>query len=120
METMHKEPAHRALSDVEAMAEVFTNSPLVELLSSLPSRSPRTQVDIWNAQKATHSRSSQLMSSLGRTITMAQAKRLGLSHESLCQIRSSVGTVQEFQQLLLERGVRSKPLREKLGSAIQL
>lgn len=119
--SLHNVPAHRALSDVEALAELLADSPLVELLAGLPSRSAKTQVDTWRTQKDQNARSSKLLSSLGRCITAAQAKRLdslGLSFDSLSKIRSSVGSVQEFQALLLERGVRSKPLREKLGRAV--
>ena len=50
----------------------------------------------------------------------AQAKgldALNLSHWVLCDIRADTAT-EDFQRVLLEKGVRSKPLTEKLITAI--
>ena len=57
------------------------------------------------------------MHALGRGVTAAQAKRLdvlGLSRQALIDIREGAATAEEFKSVLLERGVRSRPLREKL------
>ena len=110
--------AHRALPDVEAMEELFTNTALVDLLTSLPKRSPTQQLNLWMSQKDQRLRTSSLLYSLGRQITATQAKRLdslGLSHDVLREIWVSSPS-EMFQETLLVRGVRSKKLREKLTS----
>ena len=90
---------------------------LVDLLSSLPVRSTSQQLGAWAAQKNTHNRVTQLLTSLGKRVTNAQAKRLnqlGLSFETLQELRSTCKTNETFCKTLQERGVNSKPLREKL------
>ena len=112
---------HRALSDVEAMAELFTETALGELLASLPSRGARQQLKLWRTQKDQRERISGLLHSLGKGVTAAQAKRLytlGLSRQALVDIRVSTATSEEFQHVLFEKGVRSRPLREKLTGII--
>ena len=50
-----------------------------------------------------------------------QAKRLdalNLSHWILYDIRADTGTDEDFQRVLLEKGVHSKPLKEKLTAII--
>ena len=61
--------------------------------------------------------------SLGKpSITSAQAKRLdalGFSHQALEKLQSESKDPAAFQQALKERGVNSKPLREKLSKLLQ-
>ena len=107
--------AHRALPDVEAMEELFANTALVDLLTSLPKRSLTQQLNLWMSQKDQRLRTSSLLYSLGRQITATQAKRLdslGLSHDVLCEIWVSSPS-EVFQETLLVRGVCSKKLRER-------
>ena len=115
-------PAHRALADVEAMEKILVKTELVDLLSTLPVRSPAQQLDAWVTQKTTHNRVTQILSSLGKRITNAQAKRLdelGLPFEALQDLRSSSKDSEEFSKALLDRGVRSKPLRDKLSDIVK-
>ena len=114
-------PAHRALPDVEALEEVFMGTRLVDLLSSLPTRPARQQVELWRVQKGQRTRTTRLLHSLGNRITAAQAKRLdtlGLSHTVLCELRAASAGDEEFQKVLREREVHSKPLREKLAAVV--
>ena len=109
------------MADVEALEQIMVDTPLIHLLSTLPSRSSNTQVDLWRSQKDRHSRSSKLLWSLGKTITTAQARRLdelGFTFESLNQLRSTAGSAQDFQNSLHSSGVKSKPLREKLTAIL--
>ena len=95
---------------------------LVDLLSTLPIRSPAQQLGAWATQKNTHNRVTQILSSLGKRVTNAQAKRLnelGLSFEVLQDLRSSSKDSEEFSKALLDSGVRSKPLRDKLCDIVK-
>ena len=114
--------AHRALADVEAMERIMVKTDLVDLLSTLPVRSPSQQLGAWATQKNTHNRITQILTALGKRITNAQARRLndlGLSYEALQDLRSRCPGSKEFSKALLDSGVRSKPLREKLSSLIK-
>lgn len=115
--------AHRALPDVEALERIMLKTDLVHLLSSLPVKSTANQLGAWAMQKNTHNRVTQLLTSLGKQrVTNAQAKRLnelGLSYEALLDLRTSSKSRDDFCDALLKSGVRSKPLRERLGSIIQ-
>ena len=76
---------------------------LVDLLSTLPIRSPAQQLGAWATQKNTHNRVTQILSALGKRVTNAQAKRLnelGLSFEVL------QGSQVLFQR---QRGVQQGP-----------
>lgn len=101
-----------------AMERVFTHQSLVSCLSRLPIRSPKTQRKLWIEQKRVFQRTTSLIKSLGKpAITKSQAKRLdilGLGHEDLVQLHSSSKDEEEFLKFLKEKGVNSKPLREKL------
>ena len=102
------------------MEEVFTATAVVDLLSTLPKRSAKVQIQCWNTQKEQRRRTSTLLYSLGRQITAAQAKRLdtlSLSYEVLCELRRSCST-EDFMRRLSQRGVRSRKLREKLSSVL--
>ena len=115
--------AHRALPDVQALEELLMSTPLLGLLASLPKRSATQQLQLWRLQKNQRIRTTTLLHSLGNRITAAQAKRLDayalqLSYTALCTIRENTAGDTEFQRILLERGVRSKPLREKLTAVL--
>lgn len=111
--------AHRALADVEAMERIMVKTGLVDLLSSLPVRSPAQQLRAWATQKNTHHRVTQILSVLGKKVTYAQARRLndlGLSCEDLQDLRTSC---KDSEVALQDRGVRSKPLRDKLSTLLK-
>ena len=96
---------------------------LVDLLSSIPTRPARQQLQLWLVQKEQRRRTSTLLHSLGRRVTPAQAKRLDvldLSYPVLCEIRGSASSDDKFRRALQERGVRSKPLREKLVAIVKI
>ena len=109
--------AHRAMPDVLAMERVFTHPALVSCLSKIPTRSPKQQRNMWIQQKRVYQRTTALTRSLGKpSVTSAQAKKLdslGFSYEDLKKLRSDLDPT-EFLQALKDRGVNSKPLREKL------
>lgn len=69
------------------------------------------------------SRRAYLTRSLGKPrITPAQANRLdalGLSHEDLLKLSSESKDAEVFMKVLKDRGVNSKPLREKLVKQLQ-
>ena len=103
------------------MEEIFTSQAIVDLMSSLPKRSPRQQLQLWNSQKEQRRRTSGILLSLGRQITQQQAKRLdelNLSFPALCNIRAAYKVDSDFDKALLQQGVRSKSLREKLASSV--
>ena len=94
----------------------------IGLVDSLPARSPAQQLGAWATQKNTHNRVTQILTSLGKRVTNAQAKRLnelGLSYETLQDLRTSCKDSDEFCKTLLDSGVRSKPLRDKLSGIIK-
>ena len=112
--------AHRALPDVEAIEELFTATAKVDLLSTLPKRSPKVQLQCWTTMKEQRQRTSAFLYSLGRQITAAQAKSLdalNLSYEVLCELRRSSST-EDFMTELFQRGVCSRKFREKLSSIL--
>ena len=120
---LHSIVAHWALQDVEAMEEVFTKTALVDLLSSLPTQSAKaaTAKVEYTKGPAMSCRTSPLLYALGKRVTSAQAKwldALNLSHWVLCDIRADTATYKDFWRVLLEKRVRSKPLREKLTAII--
>ena len=103
------------------MEDIFLKSAVVEMLSSLPKRSTTQQLLKWRTQKEQRRRILSLLCSLGKRITAPQAKRLDvldLPYEALCAIRSSCTSDTDFQTTLLQRGVRSRPLREKLTALV--
>ena len=110
--------AHRALTDVEALERIFTDTPLQELLPRLPSRTASSQLHIWTRQKNQHGRCSFLLRALGKKITSAQVKRLddlGLTYDKLRFLRKSSDSTDDFVTTLSSKGVNSKALREKLA-----
>ena len=110
--------AHRAFPDVIAMVAVMTDPLLVGCLTRIPIRSPTRQLDLWTKQKELFQRATALIKSLGKpSITSAQAKRLDslkLGYGDLVKLRSECAGDEAFKKTLKEKGVNSKPLREKL------
>ena len=96
-------PAHRALPDVEALVELFTQTALVDLLSSVPTRTARQQLLLWRTQKEERGCTCSLLQALGKRVTVPQAKGLATLHlmyPVLRQIRSSCASNDEFQKVL--------------------
>ena len=115
---------HRALPDVLAMEGVFSHLSLVGCLSRLPIRTPQQQSRLWIQQKRIFQRTTFLTKSLGGkpSITSAQAKRLdalGFNYEDLVKLRADCKDMASFLVVLKDRGVKSKPLREKLGKLLK-
>lgn len=108
------------MPDVVAMEKVFTHPSLVDCFSQLPIRPPKKQRSLWIAQKRAFQRSSTLIKSIGKpAVTTAQAKRLddlGFAYEDLLKLRADSKDRDVFMQALKEKGVNSKPLREKLAN----
>ena len=103
---------------------MFTHQSLVTCLSHLPTRSPKKQVKLWIEQRRLHERTSSLITSLGGkpAVTVAQATRLdslGFSHASLVELRSACESDTTFCQTLRGRGIRSKPLQQKLVKCLR-
>ena len=91
---------------------------LKNLLSSLPARCALNQLQLWREQKEQRNRTSALLYSLGKGVSVLQAKRLDtlkLSYEALTHIRMSASSDEDIKKQLLEKGVRSAALREKLS-----
>ena len=110
---------YRALADVEALDRVLMKTELVNLLSNLPVRSAAQQLGMWISQKSSHNRVTHLLAALGKRVTNAQAKRLdelGLSYNTLLDLRLSSKNVKDFSKTLQKRGVRSKCVRQKLSA----
>ena len=96
-------PAHRALPDIEALVELFTQTALVDLLSSVPTRTTRQQLLLWRTQKEERGCTCLLLQALGKRVTVPQAKRLAtlhLTYPVLRQIGSSCASNDEFQKVL--------------------
>ena len=105
---------HRALPDVLAMEQVFLHPSLARCLSSLPTRSPHLHRKLWVDQKKSFMRASVLIKP---TITPAQDKRLdtlGLKFEDLLKLYRESADREAFLTTMKEKGIGSKPLREKL------
>lgn len=73
---------------------------------------------MWVNQKRAFQRTTTLIKSLGKpAITSPQAKRLhalGLGYEDLVQLHVDSKDKDVFLKVLKDKGVNSKPLREKL------
>ncbi len=114
--------AHRALPDVLALEAVLRHPSLCGDLESLPFRSPQLQTKLWVQQKRLYTRASHLIKAVGKpSLTSTQAKKLdalGFTFQSISLLRQQCSSQDKFQSALKERGVRSKPLREKLWKAL--
>lgn len=111
------------MPDVLAMERVMTHPSLVACLSNLPIRSPKHQQSLWSSQKRLFQRTTALTRSLGGkpSITSLQAKRLdslGFTFEGLVKLYRECDPA-KFQAVLKEKGVNSKPLREKLAKQLK-
>jgi len=104
------------------MERVFTHPKLVSCLSHLHIRSLKQQMSIWVEQKRLYQRISNLIRSLGKpSVTSPQAKRLdalGLGLDELKKLRSESKDGEDFLKILKDKGVNSKPLREKLAKVL--
>ena len=107
--------AHTGLEDVSVMEKLFTASPLKHHLKELPIRDFQEQLKLWHSMKSKY----LLKTLVG--ISDAQANtlfHLGLDQEALTKLKAQFTSPEEFQQKLLTKGVKSKPLREKLSGCI--
>ena len=100
------------------MEQVLTHPSLVKCLSQLSIRSSSRQRSLWVQQKRAFHRTVALIRAIGKPcLTSPQAKRLdslGLDYEELCRLHHDSADKEEFLEGLKGRGVRSKPVREKL------
>ncbi len=114
--------AHRALPDVVAMERVVTDQSLSNCLSSLTVRCPSQQIKLWLEQKELFMQSTSLIKAFGKpALTSAQAKKLVSKNLLLDDIKAIFQEVgeDEFHRALKERGINSRPLREKLAKALK-
>ena len=78
---------------------------------------------LWIQPKRVHTRTTALGKALGKpSLTAAQARRLdtlGLGFQELLKLHKDTANPEEFLKMLKERGVRSKPLKEKLVKVLQ-
>lgn len=108
--------AHRALPDVEALEELFTQTALKKLLLSIPIRSTEEQLQLWIAQKDIYNQINKLSSTLP-DISREQARKLvkmGLTYEELCHMCATTKTKDEFKELLKMKGVQRGKLHNQL------
>ena len=78
---------------------------------------------MWREQKEQRNRTSALLHSLGKRVSVPQAKRLDtlkLSYEALRDIRMSASSDEDFKKQLSEKGVCSAALREKLTVILKM
>ena len=99
------------------MKEVLAH-PSLDCFSKLQFRSSTELLKCWVSQKGLHQRTTSLISSLGKPcVTSPQAKRLdflGLSYPRLINFYSKAKDKDAFMKTLKDKGVKSKPLQEKL------
>ncbi len=112
-----------ALPDVLAMERVLKHQDIRPHLAALSIRSPHEQTyKLWIQQKRIFMRAASLIIAIGKhKLTSTQAKKLdylGFTFNSLSLLCQQYGGTEEFRAALKERGVRSKPLREKLMKAL--
>ena len=96
---------------MRTLKRIYTETQLKTALQSLPMRSYRRQVE-----ELESSRTKKKLRDKYK-IGYPQAKRLaelGLSHEELERCKGNLSSASEIDAYLRERGVKSKPLREKL------
>ncbi len=81
-------------------------------------------MELWTTQKCVFQSSSALVKALGKpSITKVQAKRLnelGLAYDTLKTLRSQSASDDAFKKELIAKGVKSKPLREKLTKLVSV
>ena len=98
----------RAVASHQSQRTKRTPSPPLALgRNELSQLLPQKQIGAWCAQKDLHSRSTRLLSSLGKKITATQAKRLdslSLSYEALIELRASSKDGEDFTSALHKRG----------------
>jgi hypothetical protein len=103
---------HRALPDAIKLKRLFTESLLSGLLGSMPVKPWEKQLEDYRMTREVKAVQSAY------DIKPEQAKTLikrGLSKEILEELYKTAGTRSKFEMDLHAKGVRSKPLREKLA-----
>ncbi len=87
-----------------------------------PILTPQMQLKKWLSQKTLFIKAASLTRSLGKpSVTPTQAKKLvteGFDYQSLSLLHRTSRTMDDFHEGLKKRGVRSKPLGEKLFKAL--
>lgn len=109
--------AHRALDDVVAMERLFTNTPLVSLLSSLTIWNMQKLIQEWNGKVQKNNRIQQLVIGFKQDTSKSMAKRLellGLSYDYLKVQYESTSSPDAFVKWLRSVGVKHKAWHGKI------
>ena len=103
---------------MKALEELFVETTL-DLLSSLPIQSAKTQLAHWYTQKTKRSLTMSVLRVLVlKTVTVPQAKRLvhlGISYQTLQNICYASSTDADFGKALAGRNTKSTSPREACG-----
>lgn len=105
--------AHRALPDVEALQELYTQPSLQKLFLSIPIRSTGEQLQHWKAQKECH----EHVTKFHHILPTEQARILvkkGLTYNVLCHMCATTKTKEEFKELLKRKGVQRGKVHNRL------
>ncbi len=110
------------LHSIIAEVNIFVAQKVTGCLDKLHIQSPSMQMKKWLAQKTLYTNAALLTRSLGKpSITPTQAKKLvtqGFDLHTLLLLRRTSDTKDAFVASLKQKGVRSKPLGEKLYRAL--
>ena len=109
--------AYRAMDDVVAMERLFTNTPLVSLLSSLTIWNMHKVIQEWNSKVQRNNRIQQLVIGFKQDTSKSMAQRLeslGLSYEYLKVQYESTSSQDAFIKWLQSIGVKHKAWHEKI------
>ena len=103
------------------MKSIFTH---LKCLGDVEIRSPSHQLMLWKKQKGIYSRTTSLVTSLGKpSITAPQAKRLdflGFNYQSLLKLYTQAKDDDSFTHFLKAKGVNSRPLQVKLVQLLRV
>ena len=105
--------AHRALPDVEALQELYTQTSLQKLLLSIPIRSTGEQLQHWKAQKECYEHVTKFRHILPTEQARILVKK-GLTYKVLCHMCATTKTKEEFKELLKRKGVQRGKAHNKL------
>ena len=112
---LHRAQTRRGGHHGAAMEELFTETALVHGVAGFTAKLGRqATVKLWRTQKDQREWINSLLGKGSRP--PKRAKRLctlGLSRQALVDNRWSTATSEEFQRVLLEKGVHSRPLRSR-------
>ena len=113
--------ARRALPDVKALEELFVETTL-ELLSSLPVWSAKTQLSHWYTQKTKRSLTMAVLRALlPKTIKPSYLLvQLDISYQTLQDIRCASSTNADFEKALADRSTNLTSPREARGPDLNL